>query len=168
MRVAAGVLLLLISLLNSCGGMGLTMTAGFAKFAPEKLDEEMERQYEQLREQGADEEEIAEQQEGVHYLKEHASSLLTFGVFLLVLFVLQLAAAICLFRERAPKFIIFGSALGVLAPIIMVATAQAPLLFVLISLAVYGVATWAGWGLLKEQGPTASAPPPPGSPLQGL
>ena len=159
MRIAAGVLLILVSLVNGCLGAGVTILGGGASVISEAADEtiEAEEGEELTSEQEAS---LAEAQEAADEIGSAGGMLVLIGVAFLALFGLQLAAAICLFIAKAAMFVMVVGGLGVAVGIWGMTSGGFDVLFVLISVSASVLAIVAARMMLAETSPGAPAPPP--------
>lgn len=159
MRIAAGVLLILVSLVNGCLGAGVTILGGGAAVISEAADDaiEAEGNQELTAEEAAN---LAEAQEVLDEVGSTGGMLILIGVAFLILFGLQLAAAICLFTTKAAMFVMVVGGMGVLVGILGLVGGGFNVIFVLISVAVSVLAIVAAKTMSAETSPGASAPPP--------
>ncbi|MBW2702423.1 MAG: hypothetical protein JRF33_16510 [Deltaproteobacteria bacterium] len=129
MRIAAGILLIIAAIFNVIAG-GTYAAAGFAGSAIEEadkaaggdakdaLDAVKKAAGEAATEGAADAQDVAAFGDAVAGAQEFASTKgLFFGLFLLVLFVLQIVCAILLFIGKAKTFILVVAGLSILAEI---------------------------------------------------
>jgi hypothetical protein len=118
MRIAAGVLLIIASILNLVAGLGYTAVGGGGAAlgnaaaeavasqaasqaaAGQKVDPELQKQNEEAAKK------LGEATQG-------AGGLLFFGIFLVVLFGLQIAGGVVLFREKAAGFAMIVGVLSI-------------------------------------------------------
>src|SRR5262245_31523385 len=119
MRVAAGVILIIAAVMNLFAAFGY-LAGGALMGGGSKLTAMVE---EQSKQQGR--ELTEEQKQSFAQLNEmsgkmggSAGALAAFGAFLLVTVGTSIAGAVCLFRRKAPKFIIIASALAIAAEVL--------------------------------------------------
>lgn len=158
MRIAAGVLLILVSLVNGCLGASVTILGGSATVLSEAADDAIEaEQGEQLTsEQEAD---LAEARAAADEVSSAGGMLVLIGVAFLALFGLQLAAAICLFTAKAARFVMVVGGLGVAVGVWGLASGGFNVLFVLLSVSASVLAIVAARMMAAETSPGAPAPP---------
>ncbi|MEZ4464742.1 MAG: hypothetical protein R3F60_16970 [bacterium] len=113
MRIAAGVLLIIVGIFNGIAGMGYAAAGGAGVVAEEAAKEAAKQQGSQLTE---------EQKKALN----EAASVATggmgiFGIFLLVMLGLQIAGAVTLFMQKAAKFVMVVGILGIIAEVTGVA-----------------------------------------------
>ncbi len=167
MRIATGVLLILVSLVNGCAGAGIAFVGAVASGGSELLDHAAE---DARRKAGGEldpekEAELAKAQADMDKVSDEIGDtgglLMLIGFALLVLFGLQIAAAVCLFATKAAKFIMGVGALGLVVGLLFMFAGDANVFIPLISIAVSALAIVAGKGMAAETTTGASAPPPP-------
>ena len=154
MRIAAGVLLIIFSLLHGCSGAVFAGVGAMSETLSEKAQEG-----------AATDAEREEIRRGMEEVKDKSGVIVLIGVALLVLFGLELAAAICLFTQKAAGFIIGVGILGVLLGLAQIfmgeGSGAAKLVIPMVGIAVSLLAIVAARGMAAERRPGASAPPPP-------
>lgn len=157
MRIAAGVLLILVSLGNGCLGAGVTILGGATAVVGEGVNE-----YANAAEgSGLDAAQAAEARAAGEAVTQVGGMLALLGVGLLVLFGLQLAAAICLFVSKAAKFIMVVGGLGIIVPLLFHFSAEPEnqnLIITLVAVAISALAIFAAVQMDKQAGPGAMAP----------
>ena len=161
MRIAAGVLLILVALMNGCTGAAVTILGGAASAIGSGV--------ETAADEGATEAATTEDAEAAKAVSEGASEiksvggmLVLFGTALLVLFGLQLAASICLFATKAARFVVVVGGIGVIVPLLFHFTSDSSnLIYALVCAAISGLAAFAGHQMGQEGAGGAMAPPPP-------
>ena len=137
MRIAAGVLLILVALLNGCAGAGVTILGGAASAIGAAAEEAAENTTTTTTE-GA--EAAAGVEDAANELQSAGGMIMLLGVSLLVLFGLQIAASVCLFTSKAAKFIIIVGVLGIIVPILFMLVGDGSAVPLLASAAISGLA----------------------------
>src|SRR5687768_8600362 len=117
MRIAAGVLLILVALIDLVAGLGYVVAGGTVRFAAKSGDGSWTQTYEtEARKQGK---EIgAEEKARIAKLTANAGLVAGFGAFLLVVVGISIAGAVQLFRCKGPMFVVVAAVLVVVAEII--------------------------------------------------
>lgn len=170
MRIAVGVLLIVASLFHGCAGAGLTILGGATSVVGEAANEAMEQEQQRAAMAVAEGDEAAQAQaiqnaaeiEAAAETVSQAGGLLAvFGIFLLVLFGLEIAAAVCLFISKAPMFILVVGALGLALPIIGLVAGGEINVMTIAPVVISVLAIVAALSLKKElSGGTAAMAPP--------
>ncbi len=120
MRIAAGVLLIVVAVIDLVAGLGYVVAGGAVGMAsksgaslPQAYDVEARRQGKEI---SAEEKARAEQV--LNKVAANAGRLAGFGAFLLVVVGLSIAGAVQLFRSKGAKFVMVAAALVVVGEII--------------------------------------------------
>ena len=116
MRIAAGVLLIIVAVGNLAGGLLYAGAGGLMGFAGSAAEEGVKFEVTDT-ETGETETVDLETEEGAKELKEMGGLVLLWGLFLLVLTGLCIAAAVMLFTEKNPVFVMVTAVLELLADI---------------------------------------------------
>jgi hypothetical protein len=120
MRVAAGVILILVAIIDLFAGIGY-VTIGAVAANADKVEKAVERR---MREKGksftTDERRSLDKFDTTEKTKveKAGGGLLLFGVFLLVTVGTSIAAAVLLFMQRRPAFIIVAGSMAILGEVI--------------------------------------------------
>ena len=121
MRIAAGVLLIVVALIDLVGGLGYVVGGGVAAIAAKRGGDSLTQAYDvEARKQGK-EMSPAEKADAAKVLGAATTSaglLAGFGAFLLVVVGLSIAGAVQLFRSKGARFVMVAAALVVVAEII--------------------------------------------------
>lgn len=117
MRIAAGVLLIIVGIINGMAGMGYAAAGGGGELAKKaaaeaakntdtsKMNAEQKKQWEKMQ---ADMKKATAE-------APSTGGLAIFGIFLLVMLALQIAGAVTLFMQKAAKFVFVVAILGLVA-----------------------------------------------------
>lgn len=116
MRIAAGVLLIIVGIMNGLAGMGYAAAGGGGELAKQAAAEAVK---------NADTSKMTPEQKAQFDkaqadLKKATDATSTggmaiFGIFLIVMLALQIAGAVTLFMQKAAKFIMVVAILGIVA-----------------------------------------------------
>jgi len=115
MKIAAGIILIVAAIMNIFGGSKFVLTGGAATvgaMAADALNEEAAKQGIEV-----DEAAKAQLKEGTGELKTLGTGHLVFGLFLWVMFVMQIVGAVFLFISKSKMFIFIVAVLSVLAEV---------------------------------------------------
>jgi hypothetical protein len=119
MRIAAGVVLIIVAVINLFAAFGYlaggAMVGGAGKLSA-MVEEEQKKQGRELTEE--QKKSFAQLDAASSKLGAPAGALMGFGVFLFVTVGTSIAGAVCLFRSKAAKFVIAASALAIAAEVI--------------------------------------------------
>jgi hypothetical protein len=116
MRIAAGVLLIILSLISACSGFAYGLGGAVASQAGEVGNELNGTPILNDKGEKTDEIKISEDtQKNLENISAMGGGLAIFGIFLLVMFALEIAAAVCLFTQKASTFVLVVSVLALLA-----------------------------------------------------
>ena len=121
MRIAAGVLLIIVAVINLVAGLGYITVGGAAGIAGKAGSSAMTQAYDQeARKQGREmsDEEKAKAAKVLNTVTSSAGLIAGFGAFLLIVVGISIAGAVQLFRTRGAKFVMVAAALVVVAEII--------------------------------------------------
>ncbi|MGK0358904.1 MAG: hypothetical protein ACI9U2_001198 [Bradymonadia bacterium] len=130
MRIAAGVLLIIVGIMNGFGGIkyggvGAMGAAGASEMEKTgKTSADMKKAMEQAKKDGnlkvtAGGEDAMDEATAIAQLAvEKGPAIAAFGIFLFVLLGLQIAAAVTLFMQKAQKFIMVVAILGIAAELV--------------------------------------------------
>ena len=117
MRIAAGVILIVAAIFNVIAGAGYAFAGGVATVGGDALQAAAQEAQKEAAKSGATADDAAKVQEGLNDLATGGATIMYFGFFLLLLFVLQIICAIMLFLSKAKMFIFVVAALSILAEI---------------------------------------------------
>lgn len=115
MRVAAGVILIIVAVINLFAAMGYFTLGGAGKLSAIVAEQQAKSGQEMTPES---KESLAKLDAATKQLGASGSALIGFAVFLLVTVGTSIAGAVCLFRSKGAKFIIIASALAIGAEVI--------------------------------------------------
>jgi len=125
MRVAAGVLILVVAVLNLLGGCGYAVGGGMIGGSAGVLENMAESEFlKEAAEQSEDPNaaaDLAKFRQGAPGLKASGGKLMLWGVFLLVLAGLQIAAGVQLFRAKGAGLIKTAAGLEIVSDVVTVA-----------------------------------------------
>lgn len=117
MRIAAGVLLILVAILNLIAAMAFTAGGAAGAATIEAATELQQSNIDTLKKAGAKPEEIEKAQKALDEIKgqgdKSMGGFMGWGIFLFVLCGLQIAGAVVLFRSKAAKFALVVGALTI-------------------------------------------------------
>ena len=170
MRIAAGVLLIIAALFNGCVGAGLTILGGAAAVVGEAAEQAAENApagSTQVTIPGAQPGEQVtlttnpeEMAAAAAEAQEAGGLMLIFGGYLVVLFGLEIAAAVLLFIRKAPGFVLVTGILG-LVPLGLGLAAGAEITVTwLIPVGISLLAIFSAAGVRRELQGGGSAPAP--------
>ncbi len=114
MRIAAGVLLIIAAIMNIFAGAGYVLGGGLASVAGEVGDQLAK---EVAKEGAVTADDAAKASEALATVKGAGMGLLVFGLFLWVLFILQIVGAVFLFISKGKMLIFIVAALSIIAEI---------------------------------------------------
>ncbi len=120
MRIAAGVILIVAAIFNVIAGAGYALGGGAASMGGDALTAAVQEVNKEAAKQGADEvdvKELAGATEGLDKLASSGQTIMFFGFFLLILFVLQIVCAIFLFMSKGQTFVLAVAGLSILGEI---------------------------------------------------
>jgi hypothetical protein len=115
MRIAAGIILIVAAIINVIAGAGYVLGGGVATVGGAVLEEAVK---EGGKEAGADATEVAKASEEMSKVTSFGTGLLVFGLFLWVMFVLQIVGAVFLFISKSKMFIFVVAGLSVVAEVV--------------------------------------------------
>ena len=121
MRVAAGVLLIVVALIDLFAGLGYVVAGGAAGFTGKTGSSLMTQAYDEEARRRGKEMSAAQKAEATKVLNTISASaglIAGFGAFLLVVVGISIAGAVQLFRGKGAKFVMVAAALVVVAEII--------------------------------------------------
>jgi hypothetical protein len=175
MRVAAGVILIIAAVINLFAALGYiasgAVVGGGSKFTSMVAEESAKQGRELTEEQ---KQQFAQINAASSKMSGSAGVLAGFGAFLFVTVGTSIAGAVCLFRRKAPKFILIASGIAIgaeiLSAIIFAAVLGVPLGFgkLLVSAigllgGVFGI--MGARQIMAASGPPAGGPPPVAAPM---
>lgn len=114
MRIAAGIILIIAAIINVIAGAGYVLGGGAATLGGAVMEEAAK----QADFEGADAAEVAKASEEVGKVSGLGTGLLVFGLFLWVMFVLQIVGAVFLFINKSKMFIFVIAGLSIVAEIV--------------------------------------------------
>ena len=117
MRIAAGVILIVAAIFNVIAGAGYAFAGGVATVGGDALQAAAQEASKEAAKSGATAQDAAKVQEGLDSLSSGGATIMYFGFFLLLLFVLQIICAIMLFLSKAKMFVFVVAALSILGEI---------------------------------------------------
>ena len=120
MRIAAGVLILVVAAMNLIGGCSYTVGGGMIGGSAGVVEEIAEETAENSEDPKAAED-LEKIRQGASGIKAAGGSLMLWGVFLLVLAGLQIAAGVQLFRAKGAALIKTAAGLEILSDVVTVA-----------------------------------------------
>ncbi len=120
MRVAAGVLILVVAVMNLMGGCSYTVGGGLIGGAGHLVEEAGKEAAKESEDPNAAAD-LAKLSEGADQAKAAGGTLLLWGVFLLVLAGLQIAAGVQLFRAKGAGLIKAAAGLEILSDVVTIA-----------------------------------------------
>ena len=152
MRIAAGIILIIAAIINVIAGAGYVLGGGVATVGGAVLEEAVK---EAGTETGADAAEVAKASAEMSKVTGFGTGLLVFGLFLWIMFVMQIVGAVFLFISKSKMFIFVVAALSIVAEIvgIVITTFGWTNIFGLLG----GVLAFLGAAAI---GKAAAAPPP--------
>lgn len=112
MRIAAGVLLIIVGIMNGLAGMGYAAAGGGGELAVKAAEEAVKTATTPEAKKQA-EANLKTIKEGTGEAKTGGMAI--FGIFLIVMLGLQIAGAVCLFTQKAAKFVLIVAVLGLVA-----------------------------------------------------
>ena len=115
MRIAAGIILIIAGIMNIFGGAGYVL-GGAVATAGSMVADELNKEL--AKEGAATDESTKALQEAASAASGAGTFWLAFGVFLWILFVLQIIGAVFLFISKSKMFIFIVAALSVIAEIV--------------------------------------------------
>jgi hypothetical protein len=115
MRIAAGVILIIAAVINLFASIGYFTIGGAGKLGA-MVAEQQAKSGQQMTAESK--EQFAKLDQASKQLGASGSALMGFAVFLLVTVGTSIAGAVCLFRRKAPKFILVACVLAVAAEVI--------------------------------------------------
>ncbi len=114
MRIAAGIILIIAAIINVIAGAGYVLGGGAATLGGVVMEEAAK----QAEAEGVDSAEVAKASEELGKVTEMGTGLLVFGLFLWVMFVLQIVCAVFLFISKSKMFIFVVAGLSIVAEIV--------------------------------------------------
>jgi len=117
MRVAAGVILIIVAVFNLVASLGYVVGGGAAT-GLSRVGDDVAQEFVTTQNANMTEEERKELAEGFDTLSDSGGLLMAFGVFLLVSVGILIAGAVFLFQGKKPTFIMAAGGMAILAEII--------------------------------------------------
>lgn len=118
MRIAAGVLLIILSLISACAGAGYTFAGAAASAVSEAAVQADKTELKDDQGNKVGEINLSETDKAsLESAKSTGGGLAFFGIFLLVMFGLEIAGAVCLFTQKAPMLVLVVGGLAIAAEI---------------------------------------------------
>jgi hypothetical protein len=164
MRIAAGVLLILLSVLHGCLGAGLTILGGASTVVGDAAQNQALDGTLTMTDDRGEAVTVAYDRAEVRAagaeLAKAGSLLVVYGVYLLLLFGLEIAAAVLLFIRKSPLFVVVVGAMGFVPLMLGLVAGQGFSVWVAIGLVPSALAIVAALAMKKEftGGPLAPAP----------